>query len=310
MSSLFNTPILLLIFNRPEQTAQIFNEIARIKPLKLYIAADGPRSEKEGELKKCRQTKEIISQIDWPCQLFTLFREPNLGCRHAVSSAISWFFDQEEEGIILEDDCLPHPDFFTFCEAMLNTYRNDDRIGHIAGSNFQFGNHRGDGSYYFSRIPHIWGWASWRRAWKGYDVNIPTLPAFKDSGLIYTIPAYSEFSEYWLQGFERVHSDNFDTWDSQYAYHHLINNRLAILPNTNLITNIGCDAEATHTQSDHPFADIPLAEMKDIIHPAFILQDVEADLFTLNTELGIFNKPKKTFLSRSWKKIKELVKNS
>ena len=307
MENSFNTPILFLIFNRPLVTSQIFTEIAKVKPTKLYIAADGPRREQDGELERCRQVKLAVSQIDWPCQVYTLYREENLGCRNAVSLAISWFFEQEEEGIVLEDDCLPHPDFFTFCESMLNEYRNDQRIGHIGGSNFQFGQKRGDGSYYFSRLPHIWGWASWRRAWKGYDVNISSFPQFQSSQLIYTIPAYSEFAQSCINGFQKVYSENYGTWDSQYAYHHLINNRLAVLPNKNLITNIGCNKDSTHTQSDHPFANLPTSEIGKIIHPTFILPDKEADFFTLNIELGPL-KPPKPMLSQVWKRLKNSIK--
>ena len=304
MNNLFDVPVLLLIFNRPEQTAKIFEQISLVRPAKLYVAADGPRIDKLGESEKCTQARFIVDKVDWPCRVVTLFRDTNLGCREAVSSAVNWFFEQEEEGIILEDDCLPSSDFFSFCKAMLHTYRHDSRIGHICGSNFQLGQKRGDGSYYFSRIPHVWGWASWRRAWKGYDVNISTFPEFKSSRLMEGIPAFSEFSEQWLNTFERVYKDNFDTWDYQYTYHHLVNNRLAIIPNSNLIKNIGFDEQATHTHRLEDYhADTPFGEMKNILQPSFVLADEQADLFTINKEMGQM-KIKKYILSKTWKKIK------
>ena len=154
------TPVLFLVFNRPDTTAQVFEAIRQAKPPRLYVASDGAREDKEGELEKVKQVREIVSQVDWNCEVKTLFRDKNLGCKIAVSSAIDWFFEQEEMGIILEDDCLPHPTFFRFCQELLERYRDDERIGMISGNNFQFGRKCTDYSYYFSMYSHIWGWAS------------------------------------------------------------------------------------------------------------------------------------------------------
>ena len=173
--SLFETPVLFLIFNREDTTQKVFNVLRRQKPKYLYVAADGPRKNKEGEAEKCRRTRDIINQVDWDCELKTLFREENRGCKMAVSSAISWFFEQVEQGIILEDDCLPHPSFFPFCEELLIRYKDDDRIGHIGGNCFLPGLIEDGLSYDFCSISHIWGWASWRRVWKNYDVNFSSL---------------------------------------------------------------------------------------------------------------------------------------
>ncbi len=162
---MFQTPILFLIFNRPDTTKRVFESISRVKPTKLYIAADGARKNKVGEVLLCQETRNIIELIDWECEIKTLFRTENLGCKIAVSSAIDWFFENEEQGIILEDDCLPHPSFFGYCETLLNYYKDDLRIGHIGGDNFQKGKKRGEGSYYFSQYYFIWGWAIWKLAW-------------------------------------------------------------------------------------------------------------------------------------------------
>lgn len=179
-----NCPVLFLIFNRPDTTRKVFAEIRRAKPARLYIAADGPRKERTTDIALCEQTRDIINEIDWPCQSYTLYRKENLGCKLAVSSAINWFFEREESGIILEDDCLPHPTFFKFCEIMLERYKDDTRVMHIGGSNFQEGMIRGDGDYYYSKWTPVWGWASWRRAWKNYDVNMVKWIEFKKNNYV------------------------------------------------------------------------------------------------------------------------------
>jgi hypothetical protein len=168
-------PILFLVFNRPETTARVFEAIRNAKPSRLYIAADGPRDFIYNEYAVCAKTREIASRVDWDCDVETLFRAENLGCKAAVSSAISWFFSHEEEGIILEDDCLPCESFFYFTTILLEKYRHDERIAHIAGSNFQDGKKVGDGSYYFSDLYNIWGWATWKRVWKDYDAELRLL---------------------------------------------------------------------------------------------------------------------------------------
>ena len=160
--NMFNTPILFLIFNRPEVTFAVFEQIQKIQPKYLFIAADGPRNYKENEL--CKATRDVVQKIDWDCELKTLFRNENLGCAKNVSSAIKWFFDHVEKGIILEDDCYPDLSFFSFCEELLNYYDNNDRIMAISGFNAQLGIKRTKHSYFFAEIPLVWGWATWRKA--------------------------------------------------------------------------------------------------------------------------------------------------
>jgi hypothetical protein len=167
------TPVAFFIFNRPDTTEQVFSEIVRVKPHKLLVIADGPRSERQGEAEKCSQARSIIDRVNWDCEILTNFSEINLGCKVRVSSGIDWVFEHVEEAIILEDDCLPDPTFFRYCQVMLDHYRNDQRIGMISGDNFQNGIKRNMDSYYFSRYVHIWGWATWRNRWQNYyDVNI------------------------------------------------------------------------------------------------------------------------------------------
>lgn len=304
-----NTPILFLIFNRPDITQQVFDAIRKVKPLRLYIAADGPRNEKEKI--NCDKTRNIINQIDWKCELKTLFREKNLGCRSAVSSAITWFFENEEEGIILEDDCLPSESFFGFCSYMLEYYRYDDRIGHIAGSNFQQGYKRGDGSYYFSNLTHVWGWAGWRRVWEDYDVDLSLFPQFVVSDVIDSIGSHNPHKEYWIHCLKETYKGNISSWAYQYAFLNLAKGRLSVMPNVNLISNIGFGVEATHTTEEgHPFGNLKRNEIEFVKHPEFYQADIEADLFTQKLEYNIADTPsrKKGLLSRAWKRIKEEIK--
>lgn len=297
-----NTPVLFLIFNRPNETKRVFDSIRKAAPNRLYIAADGPRNEEEKQV--CFITRSIAEKVDWECEVIKNFRETNLGCKIAVSEAISWFFEQEEYGIVLEDDCLPAESFFGFCSQLLIRYKDDERIGHIAGINFQHSIQRGDSSYYFSRLTHIWGWAGWRRVWKNYDINISSFSSFEKLDIIHQLNSHAPFAQHWLHVFKEVNRGEINTWDYQYAYLNLINNMLCIIPNKNLISNIGVGSSATHTIS-HPFQNLPLEEMSTIIHPAFFVADATADNYSQKIEYNIVEPPpKKSF----FKKVKELFK--
>ncbi|MCX6762599.1 MAG: hypothetical protein NT093_02335 [Candidatus Moranbacteria bacterium] len=277
-----STPVLFLIFNRPDVSQRVFNEIKKAKPSKLYVAADGPRKSKEGESSRCEETRKIIEQVDWECKIVTLFREDNLGCKIAVSSAITWFFDHEEEGIILEDDCLPNPTFFKYCEELLNKYRYDERVMHISGDNFQFGKKRGDGSYYFSIYPYIWGWATWRRSWKKYDVNMRSFPLFKKQNQIRNIFENKQMQGYWMRIFERSFRGEIDTWDYQWTYTVWSQGGLSIFPNVNLISNIGHNAEATHTIGKTVISNMKSFYLDKIVDPTFVLANEKADEYFFN----------------------------
>lgn len=245
---MFDTPILFLIFNRPDTTQEVFNRIREIKPKYLFVAADGPRKNKEGENEKCLATRAIINNIDWDCEVKTLFRDNNLGCKIAVSSAISWFFEHNEQGIILEDDCLPHPSFFRYCEQMLDKYKDDPKIYHIGGNNFDYSvlKKRKD-SYFFSAYALIWGWATWKRAWEKYDNDIQDYDNLLKSDRIKDYLKSNEEIEYWRDKFNRIVNHNFDTWDFIWQYTIWKHGGKAIVPFRNMVKNIGFDHEATHT---------------------------------------------------------------
>lgn len=275
-----NTPILFIIFNRLDTTQVVFNEIKKIKPAKLYIASDAARDTKPKEKETVAQVRAWVeSHIDWPCEVQKLYHETNKGCRNAVSSAITWFFEHVEEGIILEDDCVPDQTFFSFCETMLETYRNDERIMHIGGSNFQQGKKRGEASYYFSRYNHIWGWATWRRAWKHYDVDMKDYPAFLASGKIKEIWSSPFIQKVWLKKFDSVYENRVDTWDYQWTYAIWKQGGWCILPNMNLVSNIGFGAEATHTKRKDIYANMMRGKVTDITHPKTFELAHEADEF-------------------------------
>lgn len=247
MESNFDTPILFLIFNRPDVTLQVFDQIKKIKPKHLYVAADGPRENHASDLTDCAKTRQIIDQIDWPCELKTLYRNENLGCGFAVCSAISWFFEQVEEGIILEDDCLPDLSFFLFCGELLVKYREDKSIYLISGTNLQNGFKRGNASYYFSNYPITWGWASWRRAWNKFNYDVPDADQIFNSGLLDHVFQSVHEKRYWRNKIIIAESQKKNIWDYQWFYAIWKNKGISITPNVNLVTNIGFRNNAMHT---------------------------------------------------------------
>lgn len=279
--STLTTPVLFLIFNRPDTTQKVFNAIRQAKPKQLFVAADGPREGKEVEKEKCKQVKRIVEQVDWDCEVETLFRDKNLGCKIAVSFAIDWFFKNVEEGIILEDDCLPSQSFFWFCQELLEYYQNDTRVMHISGDNFQFGRIRGEGSYYFSKYSHVWGWATWRRAWKHYDVNMKNFVKFKREGQINNIFNIEQQRSYWSKIFQLTYEGKIDSWGYIWTYTCFINNGLSVLPNVNLVSNIGFNRDSLHTKDENSiFSKMKTKEIMEIKHPKFVLTDREADFLT------------------------------
>lgn len=297
------TPVAFIIFNRPDTTERVFAEIAKARPPKLLVVADGPRANRPGESEKCAVTRDIIKRVDWDCEVLTNFSDVNLGCKRRVSSGIDWVFEQVPEAIILEDDCLPHPSFFRFCEEMLERYRHDTRIMAVSGDNFQFGQKRGTYSYYFSRYNHVWGWASWRRAWQHYDVNMRAWPAIRDDRWLAGVLDDARQCDYWTNVFERVHGGLIDTWDYQWTFACWIQNGLTVLPQTNLISNIGFGVDATHTQSASVFAELPVHEMGfPLQHPPYMLRDAVADGFTNKNN---FSEP--PIWRRVEKKLRKLI---
>ncbi len=282
------TPVLFLIFNRPLLTLRVFEQIRKAKPAKLFIAADGPRSGNESDLEKCLETRKITELVNWNCEVKTLFRDENLGCKIAVNSAIDWFFENAEEGIILEDDCLPDQSFFLFCEKLLEKYRMDDRIMHIGGNNFQNGIKRGNVSYYFSIYPHIWGWATWRRAWKHNDVEMKSFNNFKTLNNITQLFNQKEEQEYWLRKYSETAEGKIDSWDYPWLFSIQSINGISITPNSNLVSNIGIGIDQTH-ENRPEFGNMKLTGIDKISHPKSILINRQADKYSFEF---FFSSPK------------------
>ncbi len=275
------TPVLFLVFNRPEETERALDRIRQARPGRLYVAADGPRPDRSGEGDVCGQVRDIATRVDWDCELKTLFRKDNLGCRKAVSSALDWFFENEEEGIILEDDCLASRSFFPFCQELLDRYRDDNRIMVVSGNNFQFGRRRTDNSYYFSRYNHCWGWATWRRAWLLYDADLRHWPRVRDEGYLEDILSHPSLVSYWTRIFDIAYRDEVDSWAYRWTFTCWIQNGLSILPGVNLVSNIGFGDAGTHTRGDHPVANLPTEDLTfPLKHPMEMIRDDRADWHT------------------------------
>jgi hypothetical protein len=280
-----NTPVVFIVFNRPGTTSRVFDEIRKAGPKKLFIIADAPRVNVPGESEKCSQVKEIVEKIDWDCEVFRNYADINLGCGKRISSGLNWVFDQTDEAIILEDDCLPHPSFFRFCQELLEFYRNDERIMIISGDNFQDNRRNSNTSYYFSSYNHVWGWATWKRTWDKYDYKMTQWPLVKDKKLMDSWLSSSQAVKFWTKIFQKVYNKEIDTWDYQLTFACMANRGMSIIPEVNLISNIGFGPDSTHTQgSKNSSAFIPVKEMIfPLKHPSTLVRDIDADVYEEKT---------------------------
>jgi hypothetical protein len=295
MTQTTDVPVLFLVFNRPETTVRVMEAIRVARPERLYVAADGPRDGKTGEVERCIEVRRLATQVDWPCEVRTLFRDSNLGCRSAVSGAITWFFEQEPQGIILEDDCLPSIDFFPYCAELLERYREDERVMAICGSAYADVSLEYPHSYYFSYYADMWGWATWRRAWKHYDSCMDRWPAFKAQGGLDALACGREWhSSYWTECFDNTQTGIIDTWDYQWIYTVIEQGGLACCPIRNMISNLGFDLDATHTKfpsrnlSNRPLASVefPLRHPICFARSATLEQKIEAFRLNLHPPLN------------------------
>lgn len=278
---LCKTPVAFLIFNRPDTTEMVFREIAKAKPAKLLVVADGPRLNRSDEVLKCAETRAIIERVDWDCEVLINYSDINLGCKNRLASGIDWVLEQVPEAIILEDDCLPESSFFKFCDEMLEKYRNDNRVSHIGGTNFQFGRSRTDASYYFSRYNHVWGWATWRRAWKYYDRDIAIWPEVRSDKWLNSVVHSNDELRYWTKIFNSVYAGRIDTWDYQWNLVSWMQGMVSIVPNVNLISNIGHNIDATHTSGVSIYSAMQTkAMMFPLNYPSMMLPLTAADEYT------------------------------
>ena len=300
-SSDLSTPVLFLTFNRPDTTQQVFSEIRQAQPPRLYVAADGPRSENPSEATRCELVRSITTNVDWDCEVKTLFRDQNLGCRLAVSQAISWFFENEPEGIILEDDCLPSQSFFWFCQELLELFRNDQQVGAICGFYSNELDYTPDASYFFSRYLRVWGWAGWRRSFEGYDSNFKNLiennntwqrEMFNHKDVL--------LKKYFQQMFDQVANGEIDTWDTQLQYLLWQKKQRVIVSSKNLIQNIGWIQGAHAQKKDHNH-ELPTSEIEfPLTNPEIVERDVKADRII---ELKSYQITKQSYLKSQLRKL-------
>lgn len=277
---LFQTPILFMIFSRPDTTFKVFEVIRSVRPAKLFIAADGPRAGKEGEAERCHEVRKVATMVDWPCEVHTLFRDENLGCGRAVSGAITWFFDHVPEGIILEDDTYPSMDFFRYCEELLDRYRHDTRIMAVAGSCLPSPRVRNNEySYFFSNWDYVWGWATWKRAWDLYDYSVQKYERVVRDG--YFHEQYTSLYEHYFMkhALEAAYysNDSVTWWDYQWGFARKINSGLAAVPTRNMVVNLGLGNEATNTTTSR-WDFLELEEMEfPLRHPEVVMHDRVTD---------------------------------
>ncbi|MFH7244817.1 MAG: glycosyltransferase family 2 protein [Spirulina sp.] len=279
------TPIVLIIFNRPNKVAKVIELLRCVQPRDLFVIADGPRLNVESDFKNCANARRIIDKIDWECEINKNYSDQNLGCSKRVSSGLNWVFENTSEAIILEDDCIPDASFFKFAQELLEWYRNDSRVFSISGQNVQFGRQKTDYDYYFSRYNHCWGWATWRRAWSHFDYDMALWNEVKRLNLLYDLLGNKRYAKSWERTFDYVlKGEGIDSWAFRWTFSCWIQNALHITPSLNLVTNVGHGENATHTSKKNVFSEQPAQEIVfPIKHPPFVIRDSRADEFTQKT---------------------------
>ncbi len=307
--SKLNTPVALIIFNRPEYTFKVFEVIAKARPAKLLITSDGPRPHRVGEAEKVDLARSIVSMVDWDCEVLTNFSSINRGCKYGPAKGIDWVFEQVEEAIILEDDCLPSLSFFRFCQELLDFYREDRRIAMIAGSNLLGGSFDGiTESYFFSRHTYCWGWATWRDRWVGtFDVEMKNWPIYRDTDLFDRIHGSKKRAASWRIGFDYLYQNKMDAWDYQWLYSNWLLDRLTIVPSRNLVSNIGFGAEATHTfNSKDRLSNVPRVDIDfPLIHQRHVMCNEIADRALYKR---VFGPRPIDYVKNAWVDFKQFLK--
>lgn len=291
------TPVILFVFRRPDCTAKVLERIRLARPARLWIIADGPRPERPDDVQLVAQVRNLIKEsVNWPCRIERLYARENLGCARRVSSGIDAVFAKEEQAIILEDDCVPDPTFFRFCSELLDRYRNNGQVAAISGDNFQRDHQRNQSSYYFSRFPHCWGWATWRRAWRYYDHTMGEWPRWRAAEKLSSVVSSAAEKRYWTHAFDQTLAGGIDSWANRWTFACWMSGGLTILPEANLVSNIGFNADATHTRKDHPVArlstqpaDFPLR------HPSRIEVNSVADAYTATILFHRCSLPRRVF---------------
>ena len=284
---MLQTPVALVIFNRPNTTARVFDEIAKVKPRRLFVIADGPRPDRDGDAALCAAARSVVERVDWDCELIRNYSESNLGNYQRIPSGITWAFQQTDELIVLEDDCVPHPTFFRFCEELLERYRDDTRVMHIAGNHFQPHTRRSaPHSYTFARWNIAWGWATWRRAWQHFDLGVRRWAELRETTFLADLLNDSRAVKEYRRIFDELHNrpGEVDAWDHAWSFACWSQSGFTLMPSTTLVGNIGFGPDATHFPSspNDPRGRLsPEAITFPLTHPASVVQDRAADDFII-----------------------------
>lgn len=271
--------VAICLFNRPDLTRRVFAAVRAARPERLFLIADGPRGPNDEA--KCRGAREAVEAVDWPCDVRRNYSESNLGCGQRLPTGLDWVFGFVNDVIVLEDDCLPHGDFFRFCTELLERYRDDERVGHIGGTNFDRVENCPKTSYAFSIYTSNWGWATWKRAWRHFDPNLTSWPAVKERRSHEAFFRSRSETRYFEQLWTALHAGRMKSvWDGQWLFACLAQHMLSIRPAVNLVSNIGVgsDVDATHTGVDHAAGKRPTYGLTfPLRHPEAMLVDTDSD---------------------------------
>jgi hypothetical protein len=274
--------VAMVVFARPDTTARVLEAVRRARPARLLVIGNAPRSGDPEEAKRCRQVRELMETVDWDCEVSTDYASEHLSMRRRFETGLGWVFSEVPEAIVLEDDCVPDPTFFPFCDALLEHYRDEERVMSIGGSNVQPDAPTGPDSYYFSRYPAIWGWASWRRAWDAYDPGMSAWPELRDGGWVEREFSDPQAVAYWRHQFEQTYRGD-EAWDRAFLFAAMAAGRLHAVSSVNLVSNVGFREDATHTGPEQRgvLNDLPTTPMElPLRHPAAIRRDERADAVT------------------------------
>lgn len=307
-----DTPVALILFNRPDLTQKVFSTILEAQPPKLFLIADGPRSDNKTDKQKCLEARKVVGDVSWDCKVYRNFSDVNLGCGVRPATGISWVFEHVDRAIILEDDCLPQKTFFPFCDELLELYKDDSRFMQVSGTNYQLGQTRGNNSYFYSKHNICaGGWATWKRSWDLYDFNMNLWPVLRDSDWLTYLLANKKGAEIYTDIFDYAYShlDRKDYWDYQWTYSVWLNYGLTIMPNVNLQTNLGFRDDGTHTKkSDSEWANLPTKPMNfPLKHPPYVIPHSEADDFIISQIIEQRTPREHTFYEQMINRLKSII---
>ena len=304
----FETSIAIIIFNRPVHTKKVFDQIAKIKPKKLFIISDGPRKNNKNDLLLIERTRSIFNSINWNCKVYKNYSQINLGCKYRPASGIDWVFEHTEEAIILEDDCYPDLSFFKYCEQLLKYYRNDLRVGMIAGSNLHPGCFNSKDSYFFSKHTFCWGWATWKDRWENtFDIDLKKWPSIRKTSFFEVVHGSKSAAKAWITGFDLLYKNKIDAWDYQWLFANWLEGRVTVVPKVNLVSNIGFSDNATHTfNSKSPLANLKVEPMLfPLRHPGYVYVNYQADNYLYKKVFGVRLRSR---VKKLWLDIKTFIK--